>query len=146
MENEACMFYASNFSIGMNIFFEINQKLSKLLEPYTEYNVEMEETHHTEKLDAPSGTAVTLAQQIIENNPKYNTWELSTKPSSDSIIPIQAHRIENITGTHQISWNSDIDDITICHKAHNRRGFAIGAVLAGEFIFGKTGVYSMKTY
>ncbi len=133
--------YASNFSLGVNLFFELNKKLASMMTPLNTYNIEMEEIHHTQKLDAPSGTAITLAEGIIANS-SHNNWSLDQK--SETTIPITAKRIENVPGTHTVSYNSDVDSIEITHTAHNRNGFALGAVIAAEWIKDKQGVFSMK--
>jgi 4-hydroxy-tetrahydrodipicolinate reductase len=133
--------YASNFSLGVNIFFEINQRLSALMAKVHGYNTSIEEIHHTQKLDAPSGTAITLAEHIIANS-RYKNWTLdSAKPDE---IHIDAKRIENVPGTHEITYHSEIDSISIKHTAHSRQGFAMGAVIAAEWIKDKKGVFSMK--
>ena len=134
------LFYASNFSVGVNVFFEINKKLAQLMANYPDYNVEMEEIHHTQKLDAPSGTAISLANDIIKNS-DYTNWSL-TKDTTN--LYIDAKRIENVPGTHTVVYNNDIDELYIRHTAHNRKGFALGAVLAGEFMHQKSGYYGMK--
>jgi 4-hydroxy-tetrahydrodipicolinate reductase len=133
--------YASNFSLGVNIFFEINKKLSQLMAKVDGYTTEIEEIHHTKKLDAPSGTAITLAEGIIENT-NYKNWTLD-EPKSDE-IQIDAKRIENVPGTHEVDYDSEIDSISIKHTAHSRQGFAMGAVIAAEWIKDKKGVFSMK--
>jgi len=133
--------YASNFSLGVNIFFELNKKLSELMSGFSEYTTEIEEIHHTQKLDAPSGTAITLAEQIIENT-DYKNWTLDTAEPKE--IHIEAKRIEGIPGTHEITYNSEIDAISIKHTAHSRQGFAMGAVIAAEWIKNKKGIFSMK--
>lgn len=133
--------YASNFSLGVNIFFEINKKLSALMVTVEGYSAEIEEIHHTKKLDAPSGTAITLAEQIIENT-NYKDWTLE-QPKSDEIF-IEAKRIPDVPGTHEITYSSEIDSISIKHTAHSRQGFALGAVIAAEWIKDKKGVYSMQ--
>lgn len=133
--------YASNFSLGVNIFFEINKKLSALMSGFPEYKTEIEEIHHTQKLDAPSGTAISLAEQIIENT-NYKNWTLN-KPESNE-IHIEAKRIDKVPGTHEITYNSEIDAISIKHTAHSRQGFAQGAVIAAEWIKDKKGIFSMK--
>lgn len=133
--------YASNFSLGVNIFFEINKKLSQLMAKNKDYKVQIEEIHHTQKLDAPSGTAITLADQII-NNTDYSRWTL--EPPKSEEINIDAKRIEGVPGTHEITYNSEIDSISIKHTAHSRQGFALGAVVAAEFIKNKKGIFSMK--
>ena len=140
-ENNGGFIYASNFSLGVNIFFELNKKLAKMLSGHDQYSVEMEEIHHTKKLDAPSGTAITLAEGIIENS-KFTGWKLDSAEENE--IPITAKRIGNTPGTHTVKYTSDIDDIEIKHTAHNRKGFALGAVVAAEWLNGKEGIYTMK--
>lgn len=141
-ENGA-MIYASNYSVGVNIFFELNKKLAQLMNTHADYNVSMEEIHHTEKKDAPSGTAITLAEQIIENLDRKKQWvnHSNIKPEEFSII---SERIDPAPGTHKIKYSSAIDDIEIIHTAHNRTGFATGAVLAAEFLKNKKGIFTMK--
>ncbi len=134
--------YASNFSLGVNIFFELNETLAKMMAKLEDYKVDIEEIHHTKKLDAPSGTAITLAEGIIKNNSKFNKWELD-KAEAQS-IPITAKRISDVPGTHIISYKNSIDTIKIEHEAHNRQGFALGAVIASEWLVDKTGVFTMK--
>jgi 4-hydroxy-tetrahydrodipicolinate reductase len=133
--------YASNFSLSVNIFFEVNQILSQLMAKVDGYDTKIEEIHHTKKLDAPSGTAITLAEHIIANS-NYKNWTLDTAKSNE--IRIDAKRIENVPGTHEITYNSEIDSISIKHTAHSRQGFAMGAVIAAEWIKNKKGVFSMK--
>lgn len=140
-ENDAAFIYASNFSLGVNIFFELNKKLAKMMGGFNEYSVGIEEIHHTQKLDAPSGTAITLAEQIIENSNKTG-WKLDQ--AGDDEIPITAKRIENIPGTHTVSYSSKVDTLNIEHIAHSRDGFALGAVIAAEWIKDKKGVFGMK--
>jgi 4-hydroxy-tetrahydrodipicolinate reductase len=137
------MVYASNYSVGVNIFFELNKMLAHLMDPQTDYNVSMEEIHHTEKKDAPSGTAITLAEQILENLGRKNKW-VNQAASSKEELSIISERIDPAPGTHKIKYSSAVDDIEIIHTAHNRQGFATGAVLAAEFISSKKGIYSMK--
>lgn len=134
--------HASNFSIGVNIFFEVNQLLAQLMNKQTGYNVQLSETHHIHKKDAPSGTAITLAEQIIAAIDRKSGWELES--SNDQKISITSYREDMVPGTHHVIWNSPIDSIELIHTAHNRTGFALGAVLAAEFIKGKQGVYHMK--
>jgi 4-hydroxy-tetrahydrodipicolinate reductase len=141
-EKQGGFIYASNFSLGVNIFFELNTYLSKMMAQFTQYKTSITEIHHTQKLDAPSGTAITLAESII-NNSDYSSWGLNETKTADE-LNITAERIPNISGTHVISYKSDVDTIEIKHEAHNRDGFALGAVIAAEWIFGKTGVYSMN--
>lgn len=135
--------YASNFSLGVNIFFEVNRKLAELIGPY-DYKCELEEIHHTAKLDAPSGTAITLAEGVLQYDTKYNNkWVNEQVASSDALI-IKSLRIGTTPGTHTVSYHSEIDSIEIKHTAHTRSGFALGAVVAAEFLQGKTGEFSMK--
>lgn len=141
-EEDAAFLYASNFSIGVNVFFELNQKLAHMMRRLNDYSVEIEEIHHTQKLDAPSGTAITLAQQIIEENPNYNEWQLDH--ASKHEIPIYAKRITDVPGTHTVSYKSPIDSLEIMHTAHSRKGFAQGAVIAAEWLKEKKGVFKMK--
>ena len=140
-ENDGAFIYASNFSLGVNIFFELNTYLAQMMAKLEKYNVSLEEIHHTQKLDAPSGTAITLAEGII-NNSNYKDWNLETNDSDT--IPIKAKRIEDVPGTHSISYDSSVDLIEIRHEAKNRNGFALGAVIAAEWIIGKTGIFTMK--
>jgi 4-hydroxy-tetrahydrodipicolinate reductase len=132
---------SSNFSLGVNIFFEINEYLAKMMAKLDHYSVAMEEIHHTQKLDAPSGTAISLAKGVIENS-KYTDWTLD-KPA-DNQIHIEAKRIATIPGTHKVTYNSEVDSIVIKHIAHNREGFALGAIIAAEWIVGKQGIFTMK--
>jgi 4-hydroxy-tetrahydrodipicolinate reductase len=141
-EKKGGFIYASNYSVGVNIFFELNKQLAKMMSTLKEYNVSMEEIHHTKKLDAPSGTAITLAEGVIENTSK-SAWVLGDK-NTDTEIPIVAKRIPEVPGTHTVWYDSDVDTIEIKHTAHNRQGFALGAVIAAEWISDKTGVFSMK--
>ncbi|MDC6367578.1 MULTISPECIES: 4-hydroxy-tetrahydrodipicolinate reductase [Flavobacteriaceae] len=140
-EHEGAFIYASNFSLGVNIFFELNAHLAKMMSELKQYKVSMEEIHHTQKLDAPSGTAITLAEGIIDHT-EYNSWQLNS--ADEKTIPITSKRKGLVPGTHTVSYNSSVDKIEIKHKAHNREGFALGAVVAAEWIHGKTGVFSMK--
>lgn len=135
--------YASNFSLGVNIFFELNKTLAKMMNQLKQYKVNIEEIHHTQKLDAPSGTAITLAEGIIENS-DYKEWNLQEKLNNGVELPITAKRIENVPGTHTVSYDSEVDSINIKHTAHNRQGFALGAVIAAEWLVGKSGVYNMN--
>ena len=141
-KNKGAMLYASNFSLGVNLFFELNTKLAKLMKHYDNYQVTLEETHHTEKKDAPSGTDISLAEQIIDNSTKEK-WSLE-KPSDKENINIKSNRLPDVPGTHWVNYISDVDEISIKHKAFSRKGFALGAVLAAEWIAGKQGVFSMK--
>ena len=141
-EYNGSFIYASNFSLGVNLFFELNKQLANLMNSVSGYETGIEETHHTKKLDAPSGTAITLAEGVIENSNKTN-WNLNDKTDGKT-IPIVAKRIPDVPGTHIISYTSEIDAIEIKHTAHNRKGFALGAVVAAEWLLGKKGIYSMK--
>jgi 4-hydroxy-tetrahydrodipicolinate reductase len=143
LEKHQAFLYASNFSIGVNIFFELNKRLAELMAPQPQYNVTMEEIHHTQKRDAPSGTAISLAEQVLEKVTRKQNWvnDETTTPTELSII---SKRIDPAPGTHIINYTSPIDDITITHTAHSREGFATGAVVAAEWIQGKKGVFSMK--
>jgi 4-hydroxy-tetrahydrodipicolinate reductase len=137
------MLYASNFSVGVNIFFEINSCLAALMEKQKDYDVSMEEIHHTQKKDAPSGTAITLAEQILDKISRKTVWvnHLSDNPLELEII---SERIDPAPGTHKVKYASPIDDIEIIHTAHSRKGFASGAVIAAEFIAGRKGIFTMK--
>lgn len=141
------LLHASNFSIGVNIFFEINKKLAQLMSGHLEYKACIEEIHHLQKLDSPSGTAITLADGILENNSDYLSWILGHNEvpyTNDKQIGIAAYRKPDVPGTHEVSYSSEIDTIKIYHEAHNRKGFALGAVIAAEFLANKKGVFTMK--
>jgi len=140
--NNGSLFYASNYSIGVNIFFAINQKLAALLEAYPVYMPELVETHHLQKLDSPSGTAISLANGIISANSHFNKY--SENSSAKEEIPVHSIREGNVTGTHTVTWTSDIDKISLTHEAFNRKGFALGAVLAAAWLQGRKGVFSMN--
>ena len=140
-KNDTAFLYASNFSIGVNLFFKLNEQLAKMMNNQSEYKVNIEEIHHIHKLDAPSGTAITLAEGIIENS-KSSDWSLSTDKSDE--IQIDAIREGEVPGTHTITYESSIDAISIKHEAHNREGFALGAVVAAEWIVGKKGIFKMS--
>lgn len=137
------LFYASNYSIGVNLFFKLNQYLAKLMNAYPEYNVAMEEVHHVHKLDAPSGTAITLANQVIEQITDKTKW-VNQASDNKNELGIVSKRIDEVPGTHTITYSSEVDDISITHLAHNRKGFALGAVIAAEWIVGKKGVFGMN--
>lgn len=146
-EKNTAFFYASNFSVGVNIFFKVNSFLASLVKDQDDYHVSMEEIHHTEKKDAPSGTAITLAEGILGEIPKLKGWKLSEEASiSDQYLPITSKRIDPAPGTHIVSYRSEIDDIEISHTAHSRKGFAVGAVLVAEWIKNKKGVLSMDDF
>ena len=141
-EKNGAFLYASNFSLGVNIFFEINRQLAKIMSNHPEYVIKMKEIHHIEKIDAPSGTAITLAESIIKET-DYQKWSLN-KDFKENEISIEAQRLSDKTGTHEVIYKSDIDEIKIKHAAVNREGFGIGAVIAAEWLIGKKGVFSMK--
>jgi 4-hydroxy-tetrahydrodipicolinate reductase len=140
-DTNGAFIYASNFSLGVNIFFELNNTLAKLMKGLPQYKVSIEEIHHTQKLDAPSGTAISLANDIISQS-DYTNWTLEHPKSSE--LPIVAKRIENVPGTHEITYESVVDSIQIKHTAHSREGFALGAVVAAEWLQHKKGVFTMK--
>jgi 4-hydroxy-tetrahydrodipicolinate reductase len=140
-EQNGAFIYGSNFSLGVNIFFELNSHLAKMMATLNQYKVSIEEVHHTQKLDAPSGTAITLAKDII-NNSDYAGWAIGNPKEGD--IFIDAKRVEGVPGTHTVTYDSEVDAIEIKHTAHNREGFALGAVIAAEWLVGKQGIYSMK--
>lgn len=149
IEGNNTLLYASNFSVGVNVFFFVNRVLAKIMNRYPQYEVQVEEIHHTEKLDSPSGTAMSIAEGIIGELNRKNEWvneligshsELITKP--DQLL-IESHRIEDVPGTHTVIYSSEVDDIEFKHKAHSRAGFALGAVLAAEWVYGKNGFYNV---
>ncbi len=142
-QNHQTLFYASNFSIGVNIVFAVNEFLAKLMDGFEQYEVMIDETHHTQKLDAPSGTAISLAGQILGSLERKQKWSLDAVHSESEIL-IRAHREGDIKGIHEIRYESDVDIITLSHEAKSRKGFAFGAVLAAEFIPGKKGVFTMR--
>jgi 4-hydroxy-tetrahydrodipicolinate reductase len=142
-EKNGSFLYASNFSVGVNIFFEVNKKLAQLMNGHTEYSISMQEIHHTQKKDAPSGTAITLAEQILQEIPVKKKW-VNDETTDPEALPIISKREDPAPGTHSIIYSSPIDDIEIIHTAHNRNGFALGAVLAAEYICNKKGIFSMK--
>ena len=141
-EKNGAFLYASNFSLGVNIFFEINRQLAKIMSNHPEYVIKMKEIHHIEKIDAPSGTAITLAESIIKET-DYQKWSLN-KDFKKNEISIEVQRLSDKTGTHEVIYKSDIDEIKIKHAAVNREGFGLGAVIAAEWLIGKKGVFSMK--
>jgi len=142
-EHNQSLFYATNYSIGVNLFFDLNRSLARSMAKYQEYEISIEETHHIHKQDAPSGTAITIANDIIRNIGRKDKWvrEISEKPDELGII---SFRTENVPGTHVVKYESDIDSIQIIHTAKNRRGFALGAIMAAEFLKNKKGYYEMK--
>ena len=142
-EKNGSLLYASNFSVGVNIFFEVNKKLAQLMTGHDAYSVSMEEIHHTQKKDAPSGTAITLAEQILEAIPAKKKW-VNNETTDPEALQIISRREDPAPGTHSVVYSSAVDDIEIIHTAHNRNGFALGAVLAAEYICDKKGIFSMK--
>jgi len=143
LTSNGTLFYSSNYSISVNIFFEINKLLARLMNPYTEYEVNIEETHHLNKLDSPSGTAIVLASEIIHFMDRKEKWTGKTKQTENE-LQILSVREENITGTHVVTYESGMDAIEIKHTAKNRKAFAVGAVEAAEWVQGKNGVFQMK--
>ena len=140
-KNNTAFLYASNFSVGVNLFFKLNKILAKMMDPHKDYKVSMQETHHIHKLDAPSGTAITLAEDIIDNS-KLTQWKMDKE--GPETVSIQSFREGEVPGTHTIKYQSNIDEISIEHKAHNRKGFALGAVIAAEWIANKKGIFKME--
>jgi len=143
LERGQTLFFSSNFSIGVNLFFELNRKLAALMSKWVDYEISIEETHHIHKQDAPSGTAIVLANDIIRNNGRKEKW-VKKMPENPEELGIQSFRTENVPGTHKVKYESDNDSIEIIHTAKNRRGFAIGTLLAAEWLLGKKGIYEMK--
>jgi 4-hydroxy-tetrahydrodipicolinate reductase len=142
-QNNAAFLYASNFSVGVNIFFEVNKRLAALMAAHNDYEIGITEIHHTQKKDAPSGTAITLAEQVLEKITRKKRWVNHISDTVDE-LEIISGRIDPAPGIHKVKYSSPVDDIEIIHTAHSRKGFALGAVLAAEFIAGKKGIYSMK--
>lgn len=142
-DKDGAFFYASNYSIGVNLFFKINSELAGLMDRFSNYDVTLNEVHHTQKKDAPSGTAITLAEGILENCSRKKQWHLGTTTESE-LLEVTAQRRSVVPGEHTVIWESDVDTITIQHNAKSRRGFAVGAVVAAEFLIGKKGVYTMS--
>lgn len=142
-QKKGCFLYASNFSVGVNIFFEVNKLLAELMSKQEDYNVTMEEIHHTQKKDAPSGTAITIAEQIMQKISSKKEW-LNKETEDKNQLQIISKRIENIPGTHKVLYHSYADDIEIIHTAHNRSGFASGALQAAKFVIGKKGIFGMN--
>lgn len=140
-EKNAAFLYGSNFSLGVNLFFELNDYLAKMMSKFKDYKVSMEEIHHIHKLDKPSGTAISLANAVINRSDK-NNWAIENPKEDDVFIDVK--RIDDVPGTHSVFYNSDVDFIEIKHVAHNREGFALGAVIAAEWIIGKKGIFTMK--
>jgi len=143
------LLYGSNFSIGVNIFFHINRLLAKAMRPYKQYDVQVEEIHHTHKLDSPSGTAITIAEGIIENQDDKTEWVNDLVGEGEEVVPkknqllIESHRIEEVPGTHTVLYSSEVDQLEFKHTAHSRAGFALGAVIAAEWLQDKKGFYTV---
>ena len=144
-KNNGTFFYASNYSLGVNIFFKLNEHLAKMMRGFSDYNISLEEVHHTEKKDAPSGTAITLAEGILQNNSTKTSW-INTDSNKPEELPIRSLRIGQIPGIHTVKYSSVTDDLEIKHVAHTREGFATGAVLVAEWIKDKKGVLSMDDF
>ncbi len=144
LKMDQSLFYASNFSIGVNIFFALNNYLAVLLKNLDGYKPRIIETHHTAKLDAPSGTAISLAADIIKHRQNLKMWGDADQDHAEEVLPIKSYRIENITGTHVVTYDSAIDTIEVKHEAHNRSGFAEGAIIAAQWLIDKKGIYTMK--
>lgn len=142
-ENDGALLYASNFSIGVNIFFEINSRLAGLMNDQRQYDVRIEETHHTQKLDSPSGTAITLAEELLRKITRKENWKNESTDKPEELV-ILSHREPEVPGTHMVRYESEIDSIEITHTAHSRRGFAEGALEAAGWVIGKHGVFTMK--
>ncbi|MDY0932681.1 4-hydroxy-tetrahydrodipicolinate reductase [Chryseobacterium sp. CFBP8996] len=142
LENGTAFLYGSNFSLGVNLFFALNEKLADLMKNVDQYSCQLEEIHHVHKLDAPSGTAISLAEGIIKNNAKFDAWKL--EETKEKQLGIFAIREDEVPGTHSVYYRSEVDEIEIKHKAYNRNGFALGAVVAAEWIKDKKGNFTMK--
>ena len=143
-KSNGSLFYASNFSIGVNLFFVINKYLAKLMSQYAEYMISAKETHHTQKIDAPSGTAISMLEDILKENDFYSGWKLAGENPGSDEIPVDAHRIEGVTGTHVVKYTSPIDTISLKHEAFNREGFARGALMAASWLQDKKGIFTMN--
>lgn len=142
LQNNTAFLYGSNFSLGVNLFFALNEKLANLMKDFSEYNVQLEEIHHTQKKDAPSGTAISIAEGIIKNDPRFDAWKLEETQNQE--LGIFAIRENEVPGTHSVYYKSDVDEIEIKHTAFNRNGFAVGAIVAAEWIIGKQGNFTMN--
>ena len=145
LEKKGGFFYAANYSLGVNLFFRLTSYLANMMRPYADYKVSIDETHHTQKKDAPSGTAITLAERIILEQPLIKEWQ-STETQDPSSLVIRSQRIDPAPGTHTVKYQSSVDDIEITHTAHSREGFAQGAVLVAEWMVNREGVYSMDDF
>lgn len=145
LEKKGAFFYASNYSLGVNLFFKLNEFLARLMDRYPQYAVSIDETHHTQKKDAPSGTAITLAEGVISNLNRKKEWTLGATENTEA-LSINSFRIDPAPGTHTVNYQSAIDDLEITHTAHSREGFALGAVLVAEWLAGKKGVFTMDDF
>lgn len=143
LDNQSAFFYASNYSLGVNIFFMLNRYLAKIMNNFSDYQIVLEEIHHTQKLDAPSGTAITLAEGILENITRKQKW-VNTPTEKDEVLSIISKRIDEVPGTHLIKYSSQNDEIEIKHTAHSRHGFALGAVMAAEWLVTREGCFGME--
>ena len=142
LKDKQSLFYATNFSLGVNLFFKMNEQIARMMQPLTDYKVSMQEVHHIHKLDKPSGTAITTAEKILANYPQKDNW--SMEEGSDRNLLIDVIREDEVPGTHTVFYKSIVDEISISHVAYNRKGFALGAILAAEFLEKKKGVYTMS--
>jgi 4-hydroxy-tetrahydrodipicolinate reductase len=145
LSKNGTLLYSSNFSLGVNLFFKLNEYLAKLMDRYSQYEVSIDETHHTQKKDAPSGTAITLAQGAMKNLKRKKEWSLEVTGNPDTLV-INSFRIDPAPGTHVVRYSSEVDEIEITHTAHSREGFALGAVLVAEWLAGKKGIYTMDDF
>lgn len=143
VQNDGSLLHATNCSIGVNLFFKLNKYLANIMNAHKEYDVSMEEIHHTQKLDTPSGTAITLGEGVIEKLEQKDLWVKGDAKTKNQ-LGIVSHRVDSVPGTHQVTYSSEIDDIEIKHTAHNRKGFALGAVVAAEYIYDKKGIFTME--
>lgn len=141
LKNNHSLFYATNFSLGVNLFFKMNEQIARMMNSFPDYEVSMQEIHHIHKLDKPSGTAITTAEKILANHSQKSKWSLDKNSTADLFVDVV--RQDEVPGTHTVFYKSDIDEISITHKAYNRKGFALGTVLAAEFLLGKKGIYTM---
>jgi 4-hydroxy-tetrahydrodipicolinate reductase len=142
-KNGGSFLYASNFSIGVNLFFHFNEYIAEKMQQYPEYKAELKEIHHLQKVDKPSGTAITTAEGILKSYPNIKNW-VCDEPATENTLSITSERIENVIGTHVVRYRSDVDDLELGHIAHSRTGFAAGALMAAEWLVGKPGVFGMK--
>lgn len=145
IDKKGCLLYSTNFSIGVNIIFHLNEILARIMDDNKEYRADIREVHHLQKLDKPSGTAISLAEGILDASSTLKKWQLDEE-SSEEVLPVFSFRQEDVPGTHVVTYESDVDKIQIFHEAKNRKGFALGAIKAAEWLQGKTGVFTMKDY